>query len=201
MADPIRQSEQRFTYRDYRSWPDGERWELIDGVAWDMSPAPRRVHQLVAARLYAAFARACETGTPSDRSCRWYPAPFDVFLPADPAADEDDVDTVVRPDLTLICDPERETPRGCFGPPSLVVEIVSPYTLAKDLHQKRGVYERAAVPEYWLVDPGNRSVLVFRLGAEGRYPEAPIVYTDGAVDSTLLPPLCVDLAALVADVS
>ena len=115
MADPVRKTDRHYTYGDYKTWPVDERWELINGVAWNMSPAPGRTHQTLAAKLYTAFGAACE-GTP----CTYYPAPFDVFLPAESDTELDDVDTVVQPDLTLVCGPAGDTPRrlserGCHG--------------------------------------------------------------------------------------
>lgn len=195
MADPIRKSNRLFIYADYRDWPRDERWELIDGVAWDMSPAPGRTHQLVAGRLYGAFG-AATVGTP----CTYYPAPFDVFLPADPYMPLDDIGTIVQPDLVLVCSPERVTERGCIGPPDLVVEILSPYTLMKDVDTKRRVYERAGVREYWLVDPGNRGVLVYRLQDNSAYPDQPRIYQwDGIMETPILPALRIDLSELFAN--
>ena len=194
MADPARKTDRHYTYADYRQWPDDERWELIDGVAWNMSPAPGRTHQIVAGRLYAAFGAGCE-GSP----CTYYPAPFDVFLPADPDTELDDVDTVVQPDLTLVCGKEasRTSERGCHGAPDLVIEILSPFTLLKDVETKRRVYERAGVKEYWLIDPGNRGVLVHELNEAQRYPDDPAVLQwDGVLETTLLPTLRIDLRVL-----
>jgi Uma2 family endonuclease len=209
MTDPVRKTDRHYTYADYKTWPDDERWELIDGVAWNMSPAPGRTHQALAARLYTAFGAACE-GTP----CSYYPAPFDVFLPEDPETELDDVDTVVQPDLTLVCgddaplagDGKADRPpgtsrwmseRGCHNAPDLVIEIVSPFTLVKDVEAKRRVYERAGVVEYWLIDPGNHGVIVHRLHDEQRYPEDPrILQWDGLLETPLLPNLKIDLRVL-----
>ena len=122
-----------------------------------------------------------------------------MFLPADPDAELDEVDTVVQPDLTLVCGKEgsRASERGCHGAPDLVIEILSPFTLVKDVETKRRVYERAGVKEYWLIDPGNRGVLVHRLNEAGRYPDDPIVFQwDGVLETTLLPGLRIDLQVL-----
>ena len=82
----------------------------------------------------------------------------------------------------------------------LVAEILSPYTMAKDVNQKRATYERSAVPEYWIVDPGNRSVLVYRLDARRRYPHTPVVHTGSdTVGTVLLPARAVSLPALFED--
>ncbi len=164
MGVPARKTDRHYTYRDYRSWPEGERWELIDGVAYDMSPAPSLNHQRLVTRLWAQIDSQLH-GKP----CEAFVAPTDVFLPVDPAASEDDVDTVVQPDLLVVCDQSRMRPNGIWGPPDWVIEIITPWTAKKDLAEKFGAYERAGVPEYWVVDPGNRSLVVYRLepGAGG----------------------------------
>lgn len=91
----------------YLQWPDGERWELISGTAWNMSPAPSRAHQALLGRLHLLFGTWL-TGKP----CQVYLAPFDIVLPADPYQPEDEVDTVVQPDLSVFCDPGRLTEAG-----------------------------------------------------------------------------------------
>ena len=82
---------------------------------------------------------------------------------------DDDVDTVVQPDIVVYCDKSKLTDKGARGAPDLAVEILSPSTSKKDLNEKFALYERSGLREYWVVDPGNRSVEVWRLGADGRY--------------------------------
>jgi len=139
----------RFTYADYCTWPEEERWELIDGEAYAMAPAPARVHQdvvvAIAARIYGALG-----GT----ACRVYIAPFDVRLPDRDEADEV-VTTVVQLDIAVICDPAKLDDKGCRGAPDWIIEVLSPATAAKDQIQKRALYERHGVREYWLVHPGR----------------------------------------------
>jgi Uma2 family endonuclease len=106
-------------------------------------------------------------------------APLDVFLPADPDQPEDNVDTVVQPDIVVFCDPAKATPRGIWGAPDWLIEILSPYTSRKDMKEKLELYEESGVKEYWIVDPGNRYVHVYRLGESG-YRE-PAVFVDPAV--------------------
>ena len=98
MAIPKHKSEQHFTYGNYRTWPDDERWELIDGVAYDMSPAPMRRHQYIFGQLFTPIFQFLK-----DKSCEVYAAPFDVLLPAADEIEEDDVSTVVQPDISVIC--------------------------------------------------------------------------------------------------
>ncbi len=150
--------EERFTYGDYLTWNGDERWELIDGVAYDMSPAPRVAHQRILMELGRQFATWLR-GKP----CQIFPAPFDVRLPE---AGESDalVETVVQPDLTVICDKRTLDEAGYRGAPELVVEILSPSTAQKDLKIKFARYERAGVKEYWIVEPEGKTVQISRLG-------------------------------------
>lgn len=164
MAVPARKDD-HFTYGDYLEWPQDERWELIEGVPFDMSPAPSRDHQRILMRLAAKIQNfLLEKGD----KCHIYPAPFDVRLPT---ADEkdDDVMTVVQPDITVICDESKLDERGCRGTPDFVVEIVSPSTVKRDMTEKLLLYERHGVPEYWIIHPGEKSVMVYRLNESKKY--------------------------------
>lgn len=194
MADPIRKEDRRYTYRDYETWPEDERWELIDGVAWNMSPAPSTNHQRALGGLFEAF-RGAAKGT----GCEVLFAPVDVFLFTRDEQDLREADTVVQPDLLVVCDRSRVVVRGVLGPPDLLVEVLSPYTLRKDLTVKRGVYERAGVREYWMVDTGHQTVMIHRLGDSGRYPEDPeLVEAPGVATSRVLPALRVQLPFVAA---
>ena len=170
MADPAVKHDRTYTYGDYRTWPDEERWELIEGTAWNMSPAPRRVHQAVLVELATRIRNAIGNGP-----CKVYIAPFDVLLPGPDETEEDSVTTVVQPDICVICDLEKLTEKGCTGAPDWVIEIISPSTSKKDFNEKLALYEKHGVQEYWIADPGNRYVHVYLL-ASGKYPDAPDVY-------------------------
>jgi len=170
MADPVRKIDRPFTYRDLRSWPDDERWEIIDGVAWNMTASPSTGHQGISMELSVRLHTALQ-----NHPCRVFASALDVFLPGDLGMKEDDVTTVVEPDIMVVCDRSQLRERGCWGPPALVVEILSPYTSAKDISVKRDLYERSGVAEYWIIDPGNECVLVYRLDEHGHYPENPAV--------------------------
>jgi Uma2 family endonuclease len=125
MSSPAPQTG-RYTYADYRRWREDERWELIDGVAYDMTPAPSRTHQDVLGARHVQV-RPHLAGGP----CRVYLAPFEVRLPR-LAESDDEVDTLVQPDLSVICDPAKLDDAGCRGAPDWVVEVLSPWTAAKD---------------------------------------------------------------------
>ena len=195
MGLPLRKSDRRYTYGDYRTWPDDERWELIEGEAWNMSTAPSTSHQGLVALLTSSILQLLKR----QRGCRVFPAPFDVLLPATPGQDEDDVDTVVQPDVTVICDRGKITPRGCRGAPDWAIEILSPYTAAKDMRVKRDLYERHGVREYWIVDIGNRCVHVYRRGDDNRYGEAETFVGGAVLRSTVCAGFELGLAELFED--
>jgi len=193
MPQPTLAEHAAYRYRDYLSWPASGRWELIEGTALAMSPAPSRRHQGVVAQLTACFVNYL-----ADKPCRAYPAPFDVRLPKAGEAD-DDVDTVVQPDLVVVCDPAKLDDKGCRGAPDLVVEVTSPATASLDHVRKKALYERHGVAEYWIVHPTDQVVLVYRLG-EDRTFSAPAAY--GANDDLrvgLFEDLVVNLARAFAD--
>jgi len=159
MGNPSLAPRELFTYRHYKTWPDCERWELIEGHAWAMSPAPLRRHQELVWKL-SSLLDAYLKGKP----CKGFTSPFDVLLPAGDEAD-DEVDTVVQPDLVVYCDRSKLTEAGARGAPDLVVEILSPSTSKKDQREKFNLYERHGVREYWIVDPAGEWLCVYRLGS------------------------------------
>jgi len=189
MANPAR--KQRYTYADLLGWPEGERWELIDGQAWDMSAAPSIDHQGILGELFVAIAVFLR-----DKPCRAFPAPFDVRLPGAEIAD-DRIDTVVHPDIVVVCDPAKLDRRGCLGAPDWVVEILSPATAAKDQGIKRALYERHGVREFWLVHPADRVVIAYRLEA-GAYGKPEIAAEGDDIVPALFPGLTIAVAELFA---
>ncbi len=152
-AHAFRDPDHRFTWRDYQTWPDEERWEIIDGIAYNMSPAPSTKHQTVVGNLFVKFIQSC-----AGKPCKPFIAPTDVKL-----SDRD----VVQPDLLVVCDPAKITPSHVEGPPDLVVEILSPNTSAKDLREKKVLYERVGVKEYVVVDPLEHYAIRFLNTADG----------------------------------
>lgn len=162
MGLPIPRQGGEFTYADYLAWPEDERWELIDGEAHAMSPAPSNFHQLVVGELYRQIATFLR-GKP----CRPFVAPFDVRLPKAGTAN-DAIDTVVQPDISVVCDPAKlKDNRGCLGAPDWVIEVVSPGSALRDQKVKRALYERHGVAEYWLAHPVDRSIAIYRSGERG----------------------------------
>lgn len=169
-----------YTYGDFSNWPEDVRYELIDGIAYLMAPAPARLHQEVVGELFYQVRMALE-GKP----CRAYIAPFDVRLPKANEADEH-VDTVVKPDLLVVCDESKLDDRGLRGVPDWVVEVLSPASAGHDQTVKLAAYERAGVPEVWLVHPTDRLVTVYRL-ADCAYGRPAIHEAKGALDVQTLP--------------
>lgn len=190
MGLPAYQTKGEFTYAHYSTWPDDERWELIGGEAFAMSPAPTKFHQLAVGELFAAIHRHLR-GKP----CRPFVAPFDVRL-AERGTADDEIDTVVQPDISVVCDPEKlKDNRGCLGAPDWVIEVVSPSTALRDQKVKRALYERHGVAEYWLVHPVDRCISIYRLGERGY--EKPLLFGLGESCSPLAFP---DLNIAVAEV-
>ena len=152
------------TYGDYLTWTEDVRYELIDGVAYLMAPAPALAHQDIAGEIFRQVANALAGGP-----CRVFVAPVDVRLPRADEADER-IDTVVQPDVLAVCDPEKISERGVRGAPDWVVEVLSPATAGHDQVRKRRIYEQAGVREYWMVHPADRVLTVYRWehGAYGR---------------------------------
>ncbi|MDR1735724.1 MAG: Uma2 family endonuclease [Oscillospiraceae bacterium] len=148
------QSGVRYTYADYRTWDDSQRWELIDGVPYAMSP-PLTAHQRVSRELFRQIADFLD-----DKPCEVFAAPFGVRLNADA---EDD--TVVEPDLVVICDKSKIDENGCNGAPDLIIEILSPSTASYDKVIKYAKYLAAGVKEYWIIDPRDKTVTVHHLHA------------------------------------
>jgi Uma2 family endonuclease len=144
-----------YTYADYKEWEldEGERYEVIRGVAYCMA-APNAKHQEMLAELVRQFANFL-VGKP----CKVYPAPFDVRLFY--KEDESD-DTVVQPDIVVVCDEKKRGTEGCRGAPELAIEILSPSDTAIEMERKFKLYREAGVREYWVLDPEHSGLTVYR---------------------------------------
>jgi len=177
MGLSLRKSYERFTYADYLAWPEDERWELIEGCPFDMSPSPSPYHQEIAMNLSIEIG-----GFLKEKSgkCKVYAAPFDVRLPEKDQADEETL-SVVQPDITVICDREKIDDKGCKGAPDFIIEIVSPGTVEKDMKYKLQLYEKHGVPEYWIVLPAERIVQVYKLNEKKRYGRADLYFKDDTI--------------------
>jgi len=183
-----------YTYADYLQWDNGKRRELIEGVIVDMTLAPCRLHQEILMELGRQFSNYL-----LGKTCKVYVAPFDVRLPREDESTEE-TKTVVQPDLVVVCDPEKLDQRGCEGAPDLVVEILSPSTAKHDLIVKLQLYERAGVKEYWVVQPTDQTLMVFRL-CNGEYGKPKVYAFPDHVPVDVLSEFTLDLSTVFYCVS
>ena len=158
----LAQERQTYTFADVLTWEEQERIELIDGYPVMMAP-PKRTHQRAVSELNRQIGNFLQ-----GKNCEVYPAPFGVRLFEKDGDSAEDVDTLVEPDITVVCDQNKLDDLGCKGAPDLVMEVLSPSSQRHDRYTKFKLYQRAGVREYWLVDPDARSVQVFLL-EDGRY--------------------------------
>jgi len=180
-----------YTYADYLTWRFQERVELIMGKIFKMSPAPTSQHQHLTTAISSGIFQFLK-----NKTCKVFSAPFDVSLPDASGINN----TVVQPDITVVCDQSKIKLDGCHGAPDLVVEVISKSSVKKDLHEKYNVYENAGVKEYWIVNPNDRSLIIFILNDKGQYqPSKPLTRGDKA-HSTVLPGFELDLDELFIDV-
>ena len=142
-----------YTEKDYYNLPENVRAELINGQFYYMS-APSRLHQQILGFLFNQIANYIRT---NKGSCEVYPAPFAVKLFAD------DDKTIVEPDISVICDKNKLTDRGCTGAPDWIIEIISPSNSSHDYIRKLNLYADAGVREYWIVDPRSKKIFIYHL--------------------------------------
>jgi Uma2 family endonuclease len=182
---PLAKEQPRYTYADYLEWDEGERYEIMDGEAYMMA-APSRLHQEICGNFYYALRSFLE-----GKTCKVYIAPFAVRLfPAEDLSD----DTVVEPDITVVCDPSKLDDRGCNGAPDFIIEVVSPSTARYDRIVKFDKYREAGVREYWIVEPEEKYVFAYVL-KDGRY--TAVNYDDtGTAPVTVLPGCEIDLKTI-----
>jgi len=181
-------NNERWTYADYLTWPDDERWELICGVPYAMSPAPGTRHQRISRTLSLQIANFLH-----GKLCELFMVPFDVRLPDGSGLTDDKIETVVQPDLLVVCDKTKLDERGCNGAPDLIIEISSPSSGKMDLTTKYDLYERHGVKEYWIVHPEEQTVIVFKRGNDETYGKPERYAGDSKVPVPLLGDLVIDL--------
>lgn len=187
MTQVAQKNEDHFSYNDYLQWDEG-RWELIDGIVYDMAPAPSRQHQRVSGDLFALI-----HGQLAEGPCEIYAAPFDVRLTDNDDMSDDEIVTVVQPDIVIVCDQNKLDERGCVGAPDLVIEILSPATAAKDLKIKRDLYERHGIKEYLVVHPVDKIFMIYRPDKDGRYQKAAVFSGKDVITSTVVEGVGVNL--------
>ena len=181
MVEPRNADGAPFAWSDYRSWGNDERWEIIGGEPYAMSASPTSRHQRILHKLDCLLEAYF-----TDRKCEIYPAPMDLKL------SETDV---VQPDLFVICDPKQNKGTHFEGPPSLVIEILSPSSTLHDRGRKLELYARSEVPEVWLATPYPSCVEVYRLdGASYRLVQ--LFEKKDSLESASFPNLQIDLGAV-----
>lgn len=153
--------EHFYTSDDYWNLPDGQRAELIDGQLYDMAP-PSRIHQKLISQFTLILGEFIKN---NHGSCEVYPAPFAVNLDANDQ-------NWVEPDISVICDKDKLTDRGCTGAPDFIIEIVSPSSRRLDYNIKMALYSNAGVREYWIVDPAKERTTIYRFEDDA----APMIY-------------------------
>jgi len=178
MGSTAKRIHKKYTYADYLAWPDEERWEIIDGEPYDMTPSPSFSHQQVVGRIYARF-----NDFFGGKPCVPIIAPFDVVL---------DEANVVQPDVFVVCDRAKITEANIQGAPDLVIEVLSPSTTLKDKREKKGLYERFGVREYILFHPRDEIVDRYRL-VDGRYLSEDVFSWDETLTLSTFPDLTLNL--------
>lgn len=156
--------KEQYTAKDYWDLPEGSRAELIDGQLYNMAP-PSRIHQEITFQLARKLADYIDS---KEGNCKVYPAPFAVNLDADNK-------NWVEPDISVICDPDKLTDRGCSGAPDFIVEVVSPSSRRMDYAHKVSLYLDAGVREYWIIDPLKKYTTVY-LNEQDPAEFAPIIF-------------------------
>lgn len=185
MEQPI---EKYYTYADILSWGEDERYEIINGNLYMMAP-PTRIHQSILMELARQISNFLE-----DKPCNVYPAPFGVRLFEQGSDSPDDVDTLVEPDITVVCDHSKLDDQGCKGAPDMIIEILSPSTARHDRFVKFNLYQRAKVREYWIVDPHNGTVDVCLPDKDGNFFVSVIHTRNDTAKVNILPGCEIDLS-------
>jgi len=180
--------EKVYTYTDYLTWQLKDRVELIKGYITKMAPAPGRRHQEISGQLFLQIGNQLR-----HNPCRLYSAPFDVKLPTPEG------DSIVQPDLCIICDPDKLTEQGCQGAPDLIIEILSPGNSKRERKEKFELYQESGVPEYWLVEPYEESVLVYALNSHGQYVGTKPFVPGEILRPITLPDLEVEVSSIFQD--
>ena len=174
-----------YTYADYLKWDFEEIVELIKGKIFAKAAAPNRRHQEVSGNLSAFFWNFLK-----GHSCKVYSAPFDVRLSRDP--DFSKIDSVVQPDISVICDLSKLDDKGCWGAPDLIVEILSPGNSRVEVQNKYELYEEYGVREYWVVHPTDCTVLIYTL-IDGKFHPSRLFTSGDQITSSVIPGFSLDL--------
>jgi len=174
-------TNKNLTFSDYLSFPYDERWELIDGTAYKMTPAPSLEHQEISGQLF--YLIKCFL---KNKPCKVLSAPIDVRFSDNDSYDDKNVRTVVQPDIIVVCNKEKLDNHGCKGAPDLIVEILSPESAARDMNDKLHLYEKYGVKEYWIINPSERTLSLYRLDKGNTYSRPEIIRGKDLVNTSVL---------------
>jgi len=183
------QKTAHWCYGDYVNWPDDQRWELIDGIAYNMTPAPSFRHQQVVGNIFYLFKQNI-----NNSACHVIASLIDVLMTVNDK-DDDKVETVVQPDILVLCDEEKITEKCIRGAPDLIVEVLSPATAKKDEGIKRDLYERVGLQEYWLVHPSDHTINRYIL-ENNQYNRSDVFGLGDTITSSRFPELILTLSEL-----
>jgi len=184
MAAVLEKQAKRWTYEEYYRLDDDRRYEIIDGNLI-MAPAPDIGHQDWSRELTLLIA----TYVKHHKLGKLLVAPVDVVL---------DSENTVQPDLVFVSSANLRIiqPRALFGAPDLLIELISPTSARRDRHDKKELYARFGVQEYWIGDPANKSLEVLTL-KERRYELHCAAEVQGKLTSLVLTGLHFDLSEIL----
>lgn len=179
--------EGTYSYADYLTWKFTELVELIKGKVLRPMSAPAPSHQRLSRRLEYSIESFLRGGI-----CEMFHAPFDVRLSRNVGSSDAQIQTVVQPDICVVCDPAKIDNRGCLGAPDWIIEIVSPGNLKHDTITKFDLYQENGVREYWVVFPGEQTIQVFELTDKGHYQITAEYAEPGPMPVATLPGLAIE---------
>jgi Uma2 family endonuclease len=178
-----------YSYADYLGWDLEYMVEIIKGRLFKMHAAPKRIHQKISLYIATELYQFLKENT-----CEVYEAPFDVRLPVKSKRNEE-IFTVVQPDICVICNTDKLDEAGCLGAPDLIIEILSRGNNQKELQYKYEVYEESGVTEYWVIHPDEQTLLVYTL-REGKYVPSRLFTSGDIVKSGCIKGFALDLELL-----
>ncbi len=182
-------AEYTYTYADYLQWTFEERIELFKGRLMKMA-APNTKHQKISMHLSNVFYNFLK-----NKPCSVFHAPFDVRLPIKSGKKDNEISTVVQPDLCVVCDLSKIDEKGCLGAPDIIIEILSPGNSKRELQHKFELYEEAGVLEYWIVAPAEEFITIWYL-EQGKYNRSKPFSTAQIITSAVLPNFQLDTTDL-----
>ena len=184
--------EAHYTFANALTWPEEDRIEIIYGETYRM-PMPLRVHQEINGELFRQISNFLV-----GKTCKVYHPPFNVRPFQENEDSPEDVDTMLEPDITIVCDPNKLDKYGCKGAPDMIIEILSPSNRRHDLSVKYRIYQRAGVREYWIVDPDTKTVQTFKL-EDGLYNAADVFTSESRVPVGIFEDFSVDLSMVFTE--